>query len=288
MLQMPILRTSRSAERKSRAQHSASPARHEVFPSHRDQSQVVESTYQQAVKVEQVDDSLPKDQLVEALRGQHALVIAFSGSQTQNSIKLADAAFEAGVKHIVPADYGSCDSSDPRSLELVPLYKSKKEVRDYLIGLSQRSRPDGSHLTWTSLITGHFFDYGLKSGLLAVDIKEHKARVFDGGNIRFSASTLADIGLATAKVLGRVGDARLSNKLVNAHSVATTQNELIGKVEGAVGPKFEVEQVSSNEYIKEQKGLLAGDGSQDSAAIEELVSVEGIVMQIGRTKGICS
>ncbi len=39
------------------------------------------STYQQAVKVEQVDDSLPKDQLVGALRGHDALVIAFSGSQ---------------------------------------------------------------------------------------------------------------------------------------------------------------------------------------------------------------
>ena len=157
------------------------------------------------------------------------------------------------------------------------MYKSKKEVRDYLIGLSQRSRPDGSHLTWTSLITGHFFDYGLKSGLLAVDVEEHKARVFDGGDIKFSASTLADIGLVTARILGRVGDARLSNKLVYVQSVATTQNELIGKVEDVMGTKFEVEQVSSDDYIKEQKELLTGDKSKDGDAMVELVSVEGIV-----------
>ncbi|KAK5273859.1 hypothetical protein LTR96_000459 [Exophiala xenobiotica] len=228
------------------------------------------STYQQAsVKVEQLDDSLPHAQLVETLRGQDALVIAFAGSQvTENSIKLADAAFEAGVKHIIPADYGSCDSSDPKSLEVIPLYKGKKE----------RPRPDiGSHLTWTSLITGHFLDYGLKSGLLAVDVEEHKARVFDGGEISFSATTLADIGLATARILGRVGDARLSNKLVYVQSLATTQNELIGKVEDVVGSKFEVEQVSSDEYIRKQKGLLTGDDRKDGDAILELVSVEGTV-----------
>ncbi|KAK5451522.1 hypothetical protein LTS15_008287 [Exophiala xenobiotica] len=236
------------------------------------------STYQQAsVKVEQVDDSLPHSQLVETLRGQDALVIAFAGSQiTANSIKLADAAFEAGVRHIIPADYGSCDSSDPKSLEVIPLYKGKKE----------RPRPDlGSHLTWTSLITGHFFDYGLKSGLLAVDVEEHKARVFDGGHIRFSATTLADIGLATARILGRVGDARLSNMLVYVQSLATTQNELIGKVEDVVGAKFEVEQLSSDEYIKEQKGLLTGDDQKDGDAILELVSVEGTVNADWEGKG---
>nr|KAK5436116.1 hypothetical protein LTR18_009695 [Exophiala xenobiotica] len=236
------------------------------------------STYQHtSVTVEQVDDSLPHAQLVETLRSQDALVIAFAGSQiTENSIKLADAAFEAGVKHIIPADYGSCDSSDPKSLEVVPLYKGKKE----------RPRPDiGCHLTWTSLITGHFFDYGLKSGLLAVDVEEHKARVFDGGNIRFSATTLADIGLATARILGRVGDARLSNKLVYVQSLATTQNELIGKVEDVVGAKFEVEQVSSDEYIKNQKGLLTGDDRKDGDAILELVSVEGTVNADWEGKG---
>ncbi|KAK5223550.1 hypothetical protein LTR47_007556 [Exophiala xenobiotica] len=236
------------------------------------------STYQQAsVKVEQLDDSLPHAQLVETLRGQDALVIAFAGSQvTENSIKLADAAFEAGVKHIIPADYGSCDSSDPKSLEVIPLYKGKKE----------RPRPDiGSHLTWTSLITGHFLDYGLKSGLLAVDVEEHKARVFDGGEIRFSATTLADIGLATARILGRVGDARLSNKLVYVQSLATTQNELIGKVEDVVGSKFEVEQVSSDEYIRKQKGLLTGDDRKDGDAILELVSVEGTVNADWEGKG---
>jgi nucleoside-diphosphate-sugar epimerase len=246
------------------------------------------STHQPAsVKFEQVDDSLPHAQLVDTLRGQDALVIAFAGSQiTENSIKLADAAFEAGVKHIIPADYGSCDSSDPKSLEVIPLYKGKKEVREHLIGLSQRPRPDiGSHLTWTSLITGHFFDYGLKSGLLAVDVEEHKARVFDGGDIRFSATTLADIGLATARILERVGDARLSNKLVYVQSLATTQNELIEKVEDAMGSKFEVEQVSSDEYIKEQKGLLTGDDRKDGDAILELVSVEGTVNADWEGKG---
>ncbi|KAK5268771.1 hypothetical protein LTR40_014224, partial [Exophiala xenobiotica] len=54
-------------------------------------------------------------------------------------------------------------------------------------------------------------------------------------------------------------------------------NELIGKVEDVVGSKFEVEQVSSDEYIRKQKGLLTGDDRKDGDAILELVSVEGTV-----------
>lgn len=242
------------------------------------------STYSSDVKVAQIDDAYHHEQLVQTLRGQDALVIAFPGTQTENSIKLADAAWEAGVKLVIPADFGSCDSSDPRSLDLIPLYRNKKDVRDHLIKLSQRSRDDGSHLTWTSLITGHFFDYGLKSGLLSMDINKRTARVFDGGNDRFSNSTLADIGLATAKILQHAGDPRLVNKLVFVQSLSTTQRDLVAAVEKVLGAKIDIEEVSSDEYIKKNKALLTGNGD-DQDVTEELVSVEGIVNADWEKKG---
>ncbi|KAI1628806.1 NmrA-like family protein [Exophiala viscosa] len=242
------------------------------------------STYSSDVKVAQIDDTYQHEQLVETLRGQDALIIAFPGTQSDNSIKLADAAFEAGVKLVIPSDFGSCDSSDPRSLDLIPLYGNKKDVRDYLIKLSQQKRDDGSHLAWTSLITGHFFDYGLRSGLLNIDVKKRTARVFDDGKARFSNSTLADIGLATAKVLQHTGDARLKNKLVYSQSLSTTQNDLIAAVEKVIGAKIDIEEVSSEEYIQKNKAQLTGKGD-DGEATEELVSVEGIVNADWEKKG---
>lgn len=242
------------------------------------------STYPDAVNVIKVDDDLPYDQLVKALIDQDALVISFSGNERDASIKLADAAFEAGVKHVIPADYGSCDSSDPKSLDLIPLYVNKKDVRDYLIELSGRERSSGEKLGWTSFITGHFFDYGLKSGLLAVDVDKRTALVFDGGNYKFAATVLRDIGLCAARILQRADDPRLKNKLVYVQSVQTTQNELVAAVEEVTGNKLQVEQVTSDDFIKENKeSLRLKPGDHDIT--ENLVTVGGIINTDWDTKG---
>ncbi|KAK5937146.1 hypothetical protein PMZ80_010687 [Knufia obscura] len=242
------------------------------------------STYPSSVNVLKTDDDLPYDQLVKALTGQDALILAFSGTQKDNSIKLANAAFEAGVTHIIPADFGSCDSSDPRSLDLVPLYVNKKDVRDHLVELSKKTRSEGGTTSWTSLISGHFFDYGLKSGLLSMDVEKCKARVFDDGNHNFSATTLATIGLATARILQKADDSRLKNRLVYIQSIRTTQNDLISTVEEITGKKYEVEKVSSDVFIKENKEHLDKDQGNPEV-IEHLVTVEGLVNADWTNKG---
>lgn len=242
------------------------------------------STYPDTVTTVKVEDDLPYKQLVEVLKGQDALVISFSGNQKDDSIKLANAAFEAGVKHIIPADYGSCDSSDPVSLELIPLYINKKVVRDHLETLTKKTRDDGSTLSWTSFITGHFFDYGLKTGLLAMDVNKHTALVFDGGNYKFAATTLRDIGTATVRILQHADDPRLKNKLVYVQSVQTTQNELVTVVEEVTNQKFDVQQVKSDDFIREKKAKLKEDPN-DHETTEELVAVGGISNTNWDTKG---
>lgn len=242
------------------------------------------STYPSTVTTVKVDDDLPYDQLVKVLTGQDALVISFSGNQKDDSIKLADAAFEAGVKHIIPADYGSCDSSDQRSLDLIPLYINKKDVRDHVIKLAEKTRDDGSSLSWTSFITGHFFDYGLKSGLLAMDVNKHTAEVFDGGNYKFAASTLKDIGIATARILQHANDPRLKNKLVYTQSVQTTQNELVAVVQEVQNQQYEVKKVSSDDFIRDKKAYLK-EHPGDHDTTEDLVAVGGIINTNWDTKG---
>lgn len=235
------------------------------------------STYPSSVNQAKVGDDLPSDDLVKALQGQDALVMTFSGSMTDDSIKLIDAAQKAGVKRIIPADFGSCDSSDPRSLDLIPLYIEKKKVRDYL----QKLISEGSSVTWTSIVCGHFFDFGLKSGLLSIHFSNKKAWVFDGGDIKWSATMLSSIGLAVVGVLKHEEETK--NKMVYIQSINLTQNELLSAVEKYTGTKFDVQQVSSNDFKKERKQQLETKGF-DHDAIEDLVSVEGIVNGNWETK----
>lgn len=227
------------------------------------------STFPSSVTVKCISDEPTHADLVETLRGQDALILTFYGSNDKLQIQYADAAAEAGVKRVLPADFGSCDSSSPRALELVPLYIAKAKVREHLIRLASRSS-----LTWTSLVCGHFFDYGIKSGLLGYDVSARKARIFDGGDIKFSASTLAKIGKAVVAVLEREEETR--NRMLYMQSFCVTQNEVLKILEAASGGKWEVEDVKSVEYIGNEKNVLDED-PKNAEATENMVGVLGVV-----------
>lgn len=225
------------------------------------------STYPSNIKVIRVADDLPSDELINALKGHDALVVTTGGSLSALQMKLADACVAAGVRTFIPADFGSCDSSSPRALELVPLYKAKTKVREYLQTLEDK-------LSWTSLVCGHFFDYGLTTGLLHFDIKNRKARIFDGGEIRASAATLDRVASATVRVLEC--EVRTRNKMLYVQSFCVTQNQVLAAVEKVTGAKFEVEDAKSEVYIEKLKKELEENPS-DGEATENMVGVVGII-----------
>jgi len=138
------------------------------------------STYPSDIKVKHVPDEPTHAELMNVLRGQDALVTTFAGTNRDLQILLAEASLDAGVKRFIPADFGSCDSSSPRALELVPLYRAKQKVREHLQAMVRANEG----FSWTSLVYGHFFDYGLASGLLQFDLEAKKTIVFDDGNVR--------------------------------------------------------------------------------------------------------
>jgi hypothetical protein len=177
------------------------------------------------------------------------------------------------VRGFIPADFGSCDSSSPRALELVPLYRAKKAVRECLVELAGKGSSDGSGFSWTSLVCGHFFDFGLKSGLLQFDLAARPARIFDGGDVRWSATTLDTIGTAVVRVLQR-GEAT-RNGMLSIQSFCVSQNQVLAVLERVVaGGTWEVEHVDSDEFIRSFKGKL---DEGDPEAQKELVSVLGMV-----------
>lgn len=196
-----------------------------------------------------------------------ALVITIAGSHVEDQKKLIEAAFNAGVQRVFPAEFGSCDSADEKTNEVLPLMAGKKTVRDYLISLEGKGT-----LTWTSLITAHFFDWGLGCSLLKFDVKSRKAYILDGGDIKFSGSNLDFIAEAVIRILERPNET--ANKLLYVHSHYVTQNEILKVLEEVTGAEWEkIHQSSEQELKKERPKMLNGDRD----AQEEVVAVWGIV-----------
>lgn len=202
-----------------------------------------------------------------------ALIIAIAGSQVEQQRKLIDAAFKGGVKRVMPADFGSCDSADEKTNEILPLMKGKKGIRDYLVEIEKKERSGNrGKLTWTSLINAHFFDWGLGNGLLKFDVRGRKAYLLDGGNIKFSASTLPFIGNAVVKILEKPKETE--NKLLYIHSLYVTQLEVLAALEKATGDKFERIDEDSEEALKKVRPKML-EGDHD--AREEVVAIWGVV-----------
>lgn len=197
-----------------------------------------------------------------------SLVCALSPSERELQIRLADACVAAGVSRFIPADYGSMRSDDPVVLKLLPNFRNKQLVREHCARLAEKH--DG--FTWTSLVSGHFFDYGLRTELLGIEVEKNRALLFDGGRDRWSTSTVAQIGRAVAAILLEKEE-ETANKMLLIQSFCVTQLEVVSAIEGVKGKKMDSKCIDSEAYIKE-KAKEADKG--DAEAVEELVAVLGI------------
>lgn len=210
------------------------------------------------------------------------LVSALSAAQYELQKLLADASLAAGVRRYILADYGSCRSDDPYILDLLPNFRRKREVREHCMRLvedqaassSTTINPD-SQFSWTSIFTGHFFDYGLKSELLGLNIKEKKGILFDEGNNHWSTSTTAQIGKSVAATLET--DERLeatANKVLLIQSFRISQRHVLNTINKLLqGKEVEVRKVSSKQFVKDR---IEGAAKGDYEATEEMVAVLGI------------
>jgi len=220
--------------------------------------------YPKGVLVAQVPDDMDVDTLSEILRGQDALVATIKGSQTEVQDKLGQACVNAGVYRMIPADFGSCDSSSQWTQDLVPLYKHKTALRERLTKLAEQN--DG--FTWTSLVCGHFFDWD--PGFLHIYPKEQRVDIIDDGETKWSASTLSQIGKATARILQNPEETK--NQAVYVQSFCISQNEVTSALEKATSSIWKTTKFDSKQYEKEEKAKADGG---DLEAIENLVWMLG-------------
>lgn len=220
------------------------------------------------ILVHTISEDLIHDELVDRLRGQDALIVCYRAQDANAQIKFGKAAAEAGVRRLIPADFGSCDSNGKRERELVKLFERKVQVRQSLQELAQQNES----FTWTSLVNGHFFDWGLRENFLHFNMQTRKADIIDDGNTRSSQATLPQIAKATVRILQRPEETK--NKMLFIQSFCVSQNEVLASLEKAMGAKWEITRYDSEEFIKEKK-TLADKGDAD--AIEDLVFVLGAI-----------
>jgi nucleoside-diphosphate-sugar epimerase len=217
---------------------------------------------------------LPVEELTKALTGQDAVIAAFPLGEGDQHLRLAEAAFRAGVKRFIPADFGSCDASDPEPQKYLPLYRRKTLVREKCEDLATKAAQDGSDFSWTTVVCGHFFDRGLRDGLLHINFDTRTAKILDGGAIKASTSTLRRIAEATVRVLQRPEQTR--NRALYIQSFNPSQLEIVAALEKAMGEPWHIQHVDSKPYLEDAQKRL---GSDDAEAV--LFAIEDIVFVLG-------
>lgn len=197
-----------------------------------------------------VDDDYPADQLVDAFKGQDALVSAMPGRPYTAHLRIIDAAIQAGVKRFIASEYGN--NTCAAASDLVPLYADKAKVAAYL------KTKENTSLSWTAIHTGQFFDWSLESGWLDFYPAEKRATIYDSGNARWSTTNMGTIATAVAKVLLKPEETK--NKPLFIASFTVSQLQVLEALEKATGgEKWDVKRMTSAEALEKAKNM----GNQD-------------------------
>jgi hypothetical protein len=175
------------------------------------------ATFPSSVKVIPVDYTSVQS-LTTALKGQDAVVSTVGTEGLLGQSVLFDAAVAAGVKRFLPSEFGS-DLSNPKTASL-PIFGYKVAIRKHI----EEKVKAGADITYTYVVSAPFLDWGIEVGFL-LDYKEGKPRIYDGGDVPFSTTTLASVGLATLGVL--INYDQTINRQVMVHDIVVTQNQLL-------------------------------------------------------------
>lgn len=110
------------------------------------------STFPSHIKVHRLDDSYPDDDLLTAFKGQDAVILLLPPNDISLHKRIIDVAIKAGVKRVIPGEFGN-DTSDDKIVEEVPIFKGKQDIKKYLQG------KEDTGLSWTAVVNGGFFDW---------------------------------------------------------------------------------------------------------------------------------
>jgi len=225
------------------------------------------STFPSHLKVHKISDDYPEAELLEAFKGQDAIISTIATANAGQQKSIIDTAIKAGVKRFVPSEFGS-DTRNEKAMAILPQYfAGKKDTVDYL----QSKEKDG--LTWTAFVTGPFFDLAMK-GYMGFDLQGHKATIYSHGNDTWSTTTLSSIGLAVKNAM--LIPEKTANKYLFIDSFTISQNQVLASLEKATGKKWEVTHVDAEEQKKiGSEKMSKGDFSGAMLLIRYINCVDG-------------
>lgn len=197
-----------------------------------------------------------------ALKGQDALVSAVGQEGIQGQKVLIDACIAAGVTRFLPSEFG-CALTQPNARKLF-VFKPKVEIEDYL-----SEKASMSDLTYTFVYNNAFLDWGLQYDFI-LKTSDRKPVIYNGGDIRFSATTLATIADAVVGVLNHPDETK--NRPIYIKDVDITQNQLLELARRATGPDetWDVQQVDLRQVIA-KSDLAAAQASTDYAVLQPYI-----------------
>jgi uncharacterized protein YbjT (DUF2867 family) len=190
--------------------------------------------------------------LVSALQGQDVLILQLGFGGLESQSHLIAAAAKAGVHWVLPTEFGSDHSA--RLAQGLPMMTMKNQYREQAEKLGMR---------WIGVINNPWFDWSLKQDLWGIDIPARKAVIYNGGNVKFNATTLSGVGRGVAALLSLPDDKlhAYENRFVYLSCFYTTQNEVLQSVLRVTGDKesdWEITQSTTEERLKEDEAIIAG------------------------------
>ncbi|KAH8812587.1 hypothetical protein F5884DRAFT_313328 [Xylogone sp. PMI_703] len=175
------------------------------------------AAFPSSVKVVRADFN-SADSLTAAFQGQDAVVSAVGSHALAGQTVIVDAAVAAGVKRILPSEFGS-DLNNPLTSKL-PVFGHKVAIRKYI----EDKIKAGSDITYTYVHNGGFLDWGLGHGFL-LNWKEGKPSIYDSGDQLFSMTTLESVAKSVVGILTHYEETK--NRSVYIQDIALSQNRLL-------------------------------------------------------------
>ncbi|KAF2802050.1 NAD(P)-binding protein [Mytilinidion resinicola] len=201
-------------------------------------------------------DDLPA--LTTALINQHAIIEAFNPAAATHQRTIVRAALAAGVSHILTPDF-STDTFNVHASELnifEPKINAQRALEDEL--KLAEAETGKATLTWTAVIVGPWYDWGISKGLFWIDPVERTITRFGSGDQRYSMSAVELCGRAAVAVLR--DPAFYMNRPAYFASSTISTNELIEIVKRvAPGTPWEVVDVPVEGFVEEGKKLWEAD-----------------------------
>ncbi|KAL5044344.1 hypothetical protein BDW71DRAFT_215718 [Aspergillus fruticulosus] len=190
-------------------------------------------------------DFSPSD-LREALTGQDAVISAVGAPGFAEQKELIDAAIAVGVSRFIPSEF-SADSQNDTVLALLPLFRQKKEVIEYL-------KSKEKEIDWTGIACSGLFDWGIANGFLGYDIGSRTATIWDDGNKRFTFTNQKQLGRAVVSVLRHFG--ATANQYLYISSVETSQNEILAALEKATASSWTAQRTTTDAEVSDAASKL--------------------------------